>query len=278
MGSLRVRLHPKQAQFGVTSHFRQTTWGKLPRAPAESPLLGEDWLPPLSEVHQAVLWHSGGDRAIASQWLFSRYSTRLLYFCTPHEEIHMRTTDHQYRRAVGLFSTRQEAEGALQRLRDSGFNMDRVSVVAQHSEGMQNIAGAEVNKDKGDQAKGGAGAGATAGAVTGGAIGLVGSLGVLAIPGIGPAAEVGFLLANTLLGSGIGAAGGGFLGALIGWGVPEDRAQYYNDRVYNDNDYLVLVEGSDQDISAAEAVLQRHGIRDWGIYSSSEAPTYSRSR
>ena len=44
-----------------------------------------------------------------------------------------------------------------------------------------------------------------AGAVTGGAIGLIGSLGVLAIPGVGAAAEVGFLLGNTLMGSGIGA-------------------------------------------------------------------------
>ena len=83
--------------------------------------------------------------------------------------------------------------------------------------------------------------------------------GVLAIPGVGAAAEVGFLLGNTLLGSGIGAAGGGLVGALIGWGVPEERANYYNDRVYNENDYLVMVEGTEAEIRAAEAVLQEGG-------------------
>lgn len=194
----------------------------------------------------------------------------------------MRTTDTrtEYRRAVGLFSTRQEAQDALARLRDTGFNMDHISVVAKSGEGLRDLSGNDYDPSKSDaeQAKGGAGAGATAGAVTGGAIGLIGSLGVLAIPGVGAAAEVGFLLANTLLGSGIGAASGGLLGALIGWGVPEDRANYYNDRVYNDNAYLVMVEGTEAEIQAAESVLQERGIRDWGIYGSTTTPTYAHSR
>lgn len=175
-------------------------------------------------------------------------------------------TNNQLQHAVGLFSTRQDAESALHRLRDAGFDMNKVSIVAQNATGVDNIAGADVGKDKGEQAKGGAGAGATAGAATGGVLGLIGSLGVLAIPGVGPVAEVGIVLANTLLGGGIGAAGGGLLGALIGLGVPEDRANYYNDRVHKHNDYLVLVEGSEQDMRDAEAVLNNYGIRDWSIF------------
>jgi hypothetical protein len=194
----------------------------------------------------------------------------------------MRTTDTQreYRRAVGLFSNRREAEDALYRLRDTGFDMDHISIVAKSGEGLRDISGNDYDPSKSDaeQAKGGAGAGATAGAVTGGAIGLIGSLGVLAIPGVGAAAEVGFLLGNTLLGSGIGAAGGGLVGALIGWGVPEERANYYNDRVYNENDFLVMVEGTEAEIRAAEAVLQEGGIRDWGVYGSTKTPTYAHSR
>lgn len=195
----------------------------------------------------------------------------------------MRTTDTQpnhYRRAVGLFSTRQEAEQALHQLRDSGFNMDHISIVAKSGEGLKDLASSEgsydPSKTNAEQARGGAGAGATAGAVTGGAIGLIGSLGVLALPGIGAVAEVGFLLANTLLGGGIGAVSGGLIGALVGWGVPEDRANYYNDRVYNDNDYLVMVEGTDAEIRTAESILSRGGIRDWGIYGTAGEPTYAR--
>lgn len=194
----------------------------------------------------------------------------------------MRTADIKpthNRRAVGLFSTRQEAEQAMHRLRDTGFHMDRISIVAKAGEGLRDLTSDndnyDPNKPKSEQAKGGAGAGAKAGAVTGGAIGLIGSLGILAIPGVGPVAEVGFLLANTLLGGGIGAASGGLLGALIGWGVPEDRANYYNDRVYNNDDYLVLVEGSEQEIQAAESVLHENGIRDWGVYGATGSPTYA---
>ncbi|TVQ08490.1 MAG: hypothetical protein EA368_11700 [Leptolyngbya sp. DLM2.Bin27] len=199
----------------------------------------------------------------------------------------MRTTDNQFnqhRRAVGLFSTRPEAEQAMHRLRDSGFNMDRISVIAKAGKGLRDITTEQKydpSKSKEEQAQGGAGAGATAGAVTGGAMGLIGSLGVLAIPGVGPVAEVGLLLANTLLGSGIGAAGGGLLGALIGWGIPEDRANYYNDRVNNNHEYLVLVEGTEQDIRAAELVLRENGIRDWDIFTSTASttsPTYAGSR
>jgi uncharacterized membrane protein len=192
----------------------------------------------------------------------------------------MRTTDYQpgqYRRAVGLFATRQEAEQALYRLRDAGFNMDHISVVAKSGRGLRDLStdqSYDPNKTSAEQAQGGAGAGATAGAVTGGAIGLLGSLGILAIPGVGLVAEVGFLLANTLLGSGIGAASGGLLGALIGWGIPEDRANYYNDRVHNNDEYLVLVEGTEHDIQMAETVLRDGGIRDWGVYGSHATPTY----
>ena len=194
----------------------------------------------------------------------------------------MRTTDNnQYRRAVGLFSTRAEAEQAMYRLRDSGFQMDRISVVAKSGKGLRDLTtnqDYDPNQSQEDQAKGGAGAGATAGAVTGGAIGLIGSLGILAIPGVGAAAEVGFLLANTLLGSGIGAVSGGLLGALVGWGVPEERANYYNDRVYNNDDYLVLVEGDERDVQIAESVLRENGIRDWGIYGSTGSATYAGTR
>lgn len=176
------------------------------------------------------------------------------------------------KRAVGLFSTRGEAEAALHRLKDSGFNMDHVSVVAKNDDGLQEIANGDTQKDKGEQAKGGAGAGATAGAVTGGALGLVGSLGILAIPGVGPVAELGVLLANTLLGGGIGAAGGGLIGALIGWGVPEDDANYYNNRVFEHNDYLLLVEGSEAEVRSAETIVREHGIRDWNLYGTPATP------
>jgi uncharacterized membrane protein len=171
----------------------------------------------------------------------------------------------QYGRAIGVFPNRQDAEMALQELRDAGFNMDRVSVIARNKDGNNQMSGADVNTNE-EQVKGGAGAGAVAGSATGGLLGLIGGLGVLAIPGVGPVAEVGIVLANTLLGSGIGAAGGGLVGALIGWGVPEDQAQHYDDRL-NQGNYVLVLEGSSEEVRRAEAILNNRGIRDWGFYS-----------
>ncbi len=171
---------------------------------------------------------------------------------------------NKLQRAVGTFATRQDAESALRELRDAGFNMDRVSVIAQEAKPQEDMGGAEV-KSASEQAQGGAAAGATAGAATGGLMGLIGGLGIIALPGVGLAAELGIVLANTLLGSGIGAAGGGLVGALIGWGIPEDQARYYEEML-SQGRYIVLMEGTQAEISGAEAILKNRRIQDWGIY------------
>ncbi|MGF1487885.1 MAG: general stress protein [Prochloraceae cyanobacterium] len=172
-----------------------------------------------------------------------------------------------YRHAIGTFATYEQAQFALQELSNAGFNMDKVSIITQNPE-ETSTNGARV-KPASEQAKGGAGAGATAGAATGGILGLFGGLGALFIPGVGPIAELGIVLANTLLGSGIGAAGGSLVGALIGWGIPEDRANYYNDLLSQGN-YLILVEGTEAEINLAESVLQKRSVNDWSVYG---APT-----
>lgn len=171
----------------------------------------------------------------------------------------------QIQRAIGTFSNRREAELALSELREAGFDMNKISVIARDPE-HNRVGGAEVSNSSGEQAKGGAGAGAVAGTATGGIMGLIGGLGVLAIPGVGAAVEVGVVLANTLLGAGFGAAGGGLVGALIGWGIPEDQARYYDERVNVHNDYLVVVEGTEAEVRQAEAVLSSRGIANWNTY------------
>ncbi|MBE9128398.1 MULTISPECIES: general stress protein [unclassified Coleofasciculus] len=171
----------------------------------------------------------------------------------------------QLKHAIGIFSTRQEAEYALHDLRETGFNMNQVSVIAKDASLNEQLGDSEVHKSTGEQVKGGAKAGATAGGTAGGLIGLIGSLGVLAIPGVGPAAEVGIILANTLIGGAIGAAGGGLLGALIGWGIPEEDARYYDERV-SQGDYLVIAEGTDAEIRNIGTVFSNRGIRNWAVY------------
>ncbi|MDF0556901.1 general stress protein [Kamptonema sp. UHCC 0994] len=173
----------------------------------------------------------------------------------------------QQKRAVGAFSNYRDTEMALRELQNTGFPMNKISVVAQNTDG-DNIAGAKVTTGKDKQVEHGAKAGATAGAVTGGLIGLIGSLTALTIPGIGPivaGGTIATLLGDALVGGAIGAAAGGLVGGLIGLGVPEEQARVYSDRLSR-GDYLVFVEGTNAEIATAQSIFTTYRIQDWGIY------------
>ena len=173
-----------------------------------------------------------------------------------------------YKRSVGLFYSRDEAERALRTLKDDGFDMKRVNVIAKDADRVTESAGVDVAYDEGNNAAEGAGAGATSGAVLGGIGGLLLGLGTFAIPGVGPiivAGEAASTIASTLAGAGIGAAAGGLIGGLVGLGIPEDKAKIYSDRV-SSGSYLVMVNGTDDDISRAERILRDNGIEEYGVY------------
>ncbi|BAZ38576.1 multi-sensor signal transduction histidine kinase [Calothrix sp. NIES-4101] len=172
------------------------------------------------------------------------------------------------KRAVGVFSRRQDAENALHELKNSGFPMERVSVIAQEKDQRDNIAGAEVREKVGNQADEGASLGAATGGTVGGLTGLLIGLGTLAIPGIGPimlAGATATAIATTIAGAGIGAAAGGLLGGLIGLGIPETEARSYNTRVER-GDYLVIIDGTDAEIAHAEQILRASGSRSGREY------------
>lgn len=179
-----------------------------------------------------------------------------------------RSIGARHRRSVGVFPNRQAAEQALHELRDSGFPMDRVSVVTRDADKHDEIAGADVRDRVGNKADEGATIGALSGGALGGITGLLVGLGTLAIPGVGPimlAGATATTLATTLAGGAIGAVSGGLLGALIGLGIPEERARVYEDRIKRGG-YLVIVDGTDDEISRAESILRRRGIEDYGVY------------
>jgi hypothetical protein len=59
---------------------------------------------------------------------------------------------------------------------------------------------------------------------------MVGGIGALAIPGLGPFIAAGPIMA-ALAGMGVGGTVGGITGPLIGWGIPEHKAKHYEVRV-----------------------------------------------
>lgn len=181
-------------------------------------------------------------------------------------------TGIQYKRAVGVFKTRRETEQALYQLRDEGFDLKQVSVIAPDQDPATLDAELEVHEEShGNKAD----EGAVAGAVTGGALGTIAGLlvglGALAIPGIGPILLAGVeatALATTLAGTAIGATTGGIVGALVGLGIPEERAKVYNERLSKGH-YLVMVTGTPETINGAEKILRNHGIEEWEVYDAS---------
>jgi hypothetical protein len=175
---------------------------------------------------------------------------------------------HQHKRAIGTFPTRREAEQVLNELQDSGFPMDKVSVIAKGSDRDDEIAGVDMSDRVGNKADEGAKKGAISGGAVGGLTGLLVGLGVLAIPGVGPVMLAGAgatALASALSGTAIGAVTGGLIGGLIGLGIPEEDARVYNDR-FSRGDYLVIIEGTNEEVDRAGAILNSRGISDWRTY------------
>jgi hypothetical protein len=150
---------------------------------------------------------------------------------------------------VGVFYTRSEAEQAIRDLHTAGFAEDRIGMVARDS------AGRMVSEKGGDTM---ATEGAAAGAVIGAGAGALVGLGVLSgtIPILGPVLAVG-TLGTILLNAAGGAAILGLVGALIGMGIPEDEAKYYEAEVHGGR-FLITVDAENRQAEAWD-ILHRAG-------------------
>src|SRR5262245_4406806 len=150
---------------------------------------------------------------------------------------------------VGVFPNREAAEQAIADLKRSGYRDDQIGLV------VRDASGKTVKTDAAGRTN--AGEGAAIGAAAGAGAMALGSLAVSfgVIPVIGPVLAVGPLAAALISAAG-GAAAGGIAGALIGLGIPEEDAKYYEGEVQAGR-YLVTVECGQGD--DARDLLSRHG-------------------
>ncbi|MEQ9669399.1 histidine kinase [Coleofasciculus sp. G2-EDA-02] len=182
----------------------------------------------------------------------------------------------EYKRVVGIFPNRENLQNTIQALKDGNFDMERVSLLARNIEDVEGAK--EITEKHGNEAQEGAGIGATTGTVLGGVGGFLIGVGLLAIPGVGPilaaGAEIG-ALGSTLAGAGIGAATGGIVGALIGLGIPEERAKVYNERI-KAGDYLLMVSGSDDKVERAASIMRDRHAEELEIFEAPEPVEHER--
>ena len=150
---------------------------------------------------------------------------------------------------IGLFQSRAAAEDAILELKLAGFADNTIGMVARAPDGT-------VTTEKADETM--AEEGLAAGAVVGAGAGTLIGLGVVAgtIPVIGPVMAVG-TLGTILLNAAVGAAAVGVVGALVGMGIPEEDAKYYEVELRGGR-FLVTVDAGDREVEAL-AILRRMG-------------------
>jgi hypothetical protein len=154
---------------------------------------------------------------------------------------------------VGVFTERVRAQRAVAELKCLGFGDDRVGVLSRDGGPSSDEAAAPAHTKAGEAAAIGAAAGAGAGALW--------ALGVAAgvLPPIGPIVAGG-LLGSVLASAAGGAAGVGVAGALVGLGVPEEEARFYEGEIQGGQTLVVVQPGGRYD--EARSVFLRHGAYD----------------
>lgn len=148
---------------------------------------------------------------------------------------------------VGVFQDEKRAEDAVRALRQAGFREDQISVVGRRD-------GQTAGETEGSYVGTGAATGAAAGAGIAALWSLGATFGVL--PVIGPILAAG-PIAVALISAAGGAVAGGVVGALVGMGIPEEEAKYYEGELHAGR-VLVTVR-ADGRYDEAWSILERYG-------------------
>lgn len=162
-----------------------------------------------------------------------------------------------------VFDTQAHAEQAISQLRASGVPDSALSIVAQHA-GDMNTGSAHTTdvSDHDNKASG-----TTKGLTIGAGVGALFGLAALAIPGVGPFVTAG-VLANVLgttggaiaAGAIVGGTAGSLAGALMDYGVSEQDARYYEERVNQGGVFVAVETGGDmQNEQTIRQILQTAG-------------------
>jgi hypothetical protein len=158
---------------------------------------------------------------------------------------------------TGLFKDQDSAENAYKSLADSGYSADEIDVVMSEETrrkyyGKDTTLETEVGNKTAEGAAIGGAVGGTVGAIAA-AIAAVGT--TLVLPGLG--LVIAGPIAAAIAGAGAGGVTAGIVGALIGWGIPEDRLKEYEQGI-NDGGILIGVKSKSEDD-------QRRIENDWRV-------------
>lgn len=158
--------------------------------------------------------------------------------------------------ASAIFDDQQEAQQAVEALRQMGVENSDLSIIAQSKGTMTTREGGGEITDEEHTSY-------LRGILGGGALGAGLGVAALAIPGVGPLAAIGAIAASVVpeamaIGAVAGAAAGTFNETLKDHGVSDEDASYYGDRMKSGG-VLVTVDATDMDQSQVQDILYQHG-------------------
>lgn len=162
---------------------------------------------------------------------------------------------------VAVYPDHESAECAVRALHQGGFAMADLSIVGRDFQVTEDPVGFASYSEY-------AKAGAQSGAWFGGLFGLFVGAAFLILPGVGPvvvagpvAAAVVAGLEGALAGMALGSVGG----ALVGWGVPKERAIKY-ERHVKGGEFLLIARGHPEAVARAHALLTSETTEHVEVY------------
>lgn len=155
---------------------------------------------------------------------------------------------------VGVFENRSDAEAAIREMKAYGVYENDIGLVVRHATGREYTD--PIPGDADTHAVEGAAVGAAAGA----GVGALWALGISAgfLPVIGPVISGG-LLAAVLASAAGGAATAGLVGALIGLGIPEEDANFYESELKAGRT-IVTVRAPDHSAEIHDIIHRNNGV------------------
>lgn len=151
----------------------------------------------------------------------------------------------------GIFPTLDDAQQAVRELRSAGFTENQIGLISRREDG-------SLERERGEKPghwEEGTGIGAAVGATAGTGLGLAVVAGLLTP--VGPVIAGGMLV-GLLVSLGVGATVGSAIGGLVGLGMAQDDAEYFEEQLKSGKS-LVTVTGADSDLERAIEVIQRIG-------------------
>lgn len=164
-----------------------------------------------------------------------------------------------YDQISGIFKSYKDFSELIEALNLRGYQEEDISVLMSEHTHRQYFTPQENTK-----APEGGVLGTLSGGILGAVIGGLSLIGNVIIPGSG------LLVAGPLVGAltagAVGAAAGGLIGALVGAGIPEHEAKFFENALKQEGQILVVVHVLKDHIKEVKAVFERHNAQQLKVY------------